>query len=60
MWSWKLDKERRSGLSTRQWARYHLMKLGLAEDIDRIMRGGKNYLIAPKEELLEQYPELKA
>jgi transposase len=60
MWSWKLDKVRRSGLSTRQWARYHLMKLGLAEDIDRITRGGKDYLIAPKEELLEQVPKLKA
>jgi hypothetical protein len=60
MWSWNLDHERRSGLSTRQWARYHLMKLGLPEDLDRITRGGKDYLIAPKVELLEQVPELKA
>jgi len=36
------------------------MKLGLAEDIDRITRGGEDYLIAPKEELHEHYPELKA
>jgi hypothetical protein len=36
------------------------MKLDLAEDIDRITLGGKDYLIAPKEELLEQYPELIA
>lgn len=60
MWSWKVGKERRSGMSTRQWARYHLMKLGLAEDMDRITRGGKDYLIAPEEELLEHFPELKA
>jgi transposase len=60
MWSWKVGQERRSGLSTRQWARYHLMKLGLAEDIDRITRGGKDYLIAPKEELLGHDLELKA
>ena len=46
-------------MNTRQWARYHLMKLGLAEDVDRITRGGKDYLIAPEEELLEKYPELK-
>jgi hypothetical protein len=60
MWSWKLDDVKRSGLNTRQWARYHLMKLGLVEDMDRISRGGKDYLIAPKEELLEQFPELMA
>ena len=46
-------------MSTRQWARYHLMKLGLAEGMDRITRGGKDYLIAPKQEILEQHPELK-
>jgi hypothetical protein len=60
MWSWKLDDLKLSGMNTRQWTRYHLIKLDLAEDIDRITRGGKDYLIAPKEELLEQYPELKA
>jgi transposase len=60
MWSWKVGKERRSGMSTRQWARYHLMKLGLAEDMDSITRGRKDYLIAPEEELLEHFPELKA
>jgi transposase len=38
MWSWKVGKERRSGMNTRQWARYPLMKLGLAEDIDRSAR----------------------
>jgi hypothetical protein len=59
MWSWKLDLVKQGGLNTRQWARYHLMKLGLAEDMDRITRGGKDYLIAPREELLEKHPELK-
>lgn len=59
MWSWKLDDVKRAGLNTRQWTRYHLTKLGLAEDLDRIRRGGKDYLIASKEELLEQHPELK-
>jgi hypothetical protein len=47
MWSWKLDDLKLSGMNTRQWTRYHLMKLDLAEDIDRITRGGKDYLIAP-------------
>ena len=60
MWSWKLDDEKRGGLNTRQWTRYHLMRLGLADDMDCIKRGGKDYLIAPREELLEQHPELKA
>jgi hypothetical protein len=59
MWSWKLDDVKRSGLNTLQWASSHLMKLGLTEDIDRITRGEKDYLIAPKVELLEHCPELK-
>jgi transposase len=60
MWSWKLDDEKRSGLNTRQWTRYHLMRLGLGEDLQRIRRGGKDYLIATKEELLKLQAELQS
>lgn len=59
MWSWKLDDARRKGMSTRQWARYHLMRLQLGEDLTHITRGGHRYPIAPIEELQALLPEPK-
>jgi transposase len=60
MWSWNLDDDKRHGMSTRQWARYHLMRLQLGEDLTYIMRGGNRYPIAPDEELKALLPELQA
>jgi len=60
MWSWKLDDVKRNGMSTRQWARYHLMRLHLGEDLTHIMRGGNRYPIAPGDEIMELLPEVKA
>jgi hypothetical protein len=57
MLSWKLDDTKRRGLNTRQWSRYHLMNLGLGKKLDRIRRGGKDYVIAPEEEHLELKPQ---
>ena len=58
-WSWKLDDVKRNGMSTRQWARYHLMRLQLGEDLTHIMRGGNRYPIAPGDEIIELLPEFK-
>jgi transposase len=60
MWSWKLDDAKRHGMSIRQWARYHLMRLQLGEDLTHIVRGGNRYPIAPDEELKALLPELQA
>jgi transposase len=57
MWSWKLNDTKRRGLNTRQWTRYHLMNLGLGKNLDRIRRGGKDYVIAPEDELLDLKPQ---
>jgi hypothetical protein len=57
MWSWKLDDAKRNGMSTRQWTRYHLMRLQLGEDLTHITRGGHRYPIAPIEELQAVLPE---
>lgn len=56
MWSWKLDDAKRSGMSTRQWTRYHLMRLQLGEALTHITRGGNRYPIAPIEEVLPLQP----
>jgi hypothetical protein len=38
-WSWKLSDEQRGGLTTRQFIRYHLMRLQLGEDLTHFRYG---------------------
>jgi hypothetical protein len=56
-WSWLLDDELRSGLSTPQFVRAHLVRLGLGHDLHSFQYGCKR-IIAPVEELLALHPEL--
>lgn len=58
-WSWKLDDDLRGGLSTPQFVRYNLMRLGLGDDLDSFEYGCKR-IIAPVEELLALRPELRS
>jgi len=51
LWSWKLDKNKRSGLTTRQFVRYHLLRLSLGHDLTHIKRTSKTYGLALKPEL---------
>ncbi len=58
-WSWKLNNELRDGLSTRQFIRYHLMRLGLGDDLTHIVTGqSTRRAIAPPAEVLALRPEL--
>lgn len=57
-WSWKLNEERRDGMKTRQFVRYHLMRLGIGEDLTSIERGAYQHRIAPAEEIQALYPGL--
>lgn len=52
LWSWKLGKERRGGLSTPQFVRAGLMRLEMGEDLSHIIRGGAVRPIASVEEVL--------
>ncbi len=56
-WSWLLDDDLRGGLSTPQFVRYNLMRLGLGHNLDSFHYGCKR-IIAPAEELLALRPEL--
>lgn len=56
-WSWLLDDELRGGLSTPQFVRAHLVRLGLGHDLLSFKYGCKR-IIAPVEELLALRPEL--
>jgi transposase len=57
-WSWKLSDEQRGGLTTRQFVRYQLLRLGLGHDLTHVLRGGSKHLIAPPAEVLKLKPEL--
>jgi hypothetical protein len=57
--SWKLTDEQRGGLTSRQFIRYHLLRLNLGHDLTHIVRGGAKRLIAPPEEVLALRPELR-
>jgi len=60
VWSWKLTNEQRGGLSSRQFIRAHLLRLGLGEDLTHITRGGTKRPLATIEEVLALRPELRA
>jgi transposase len=59
VWSWKLTDEQRGGLSSRQFIRAHLLRLGLGEDLTHIRRGGTKRPLATIEEVLALRPELR-
>ena len=60
VWSWKLTDAQRSGLTTRQFVRYQLMRLKMGHHLTHVVRGGARHLIAPAEEVLALKPELAA
>ncbi len=59
-WSWELSDEQRGGLTTRQFIRYHLMRLQLGEDLTHFRYGNMPRRVASVEELLAVKPELRA
>jgi transposase len=59
VWSWKLNDEQRGGLTSRQFIRAHLIRLGLGEDLTHITRGGTKRGLATIEEVLALRPELR-
>jgi hypothetical protein len=59
VWSWKLSDEQRGGLSSRQFIRAHLLRLGLGEDLTHITRAGTRRPLATIEEVLALRPELR-
>jgi transposase len=60
VWAWKLTDEQRGGLSSRQFIRAHLIRLGLGAELTHITRGGTRRPLATIEEVLELRPELRS
>jgi transposase len=59
VWSWKLSDEQRGGLTSRQFIRAHLLRLGMGEELTHIRRGGTKRPLATIEEVLALRPELR-
>ena len=59
VWAWKLNDEQRGGLTSRQFIRAHLIRLGLGDDLTHITRGGTRRPLATIEEVLALRPELR-
>jgi transposase len=57
-WAWKLTPGQRLGMTSRQFIRYHLLRLRLGDELSHIRRGGTPRPLAPPEEILALRPEL--
>jgi len=59
MWSWKLSDQERGGLTTRQFVRYHLMRLNLGHDLPYLITGkNTKRAISSAEEVMALKPDL--
>ena len=57
-WGAKLTTQRPGKMSVGQFARFHLLKLGLGDDLFYIVRGGIKRLIPSAEKLQTDHPDL--
>jgi hypothetical protein len=47
-------------MTRQQFAKYGLLRLGIGEDLERIVKHGKPMSLAPAEEVLALKPELRS
>jgi transposase len=59
IWSQRMDEKALNGLTRQQFAKYGLLRLGVGQDLTRIVRNGLPRRIAPSEEVLALRPDLK-
>lgn len=58
-WSWKLGRDHRGGLTTPQFVRCQLLRLGLGHELHNFKGARKTYGLASAEEVLTLKPELR-
>jgi len=58
IWSQRMDENALHGLTRQQFIKYGLLRLGLGQDLTRIVRSNLPRRIAPAEEVLRLRPEL--
>ena len=58
-WSQRMDEKALKDMTRQQFAKYGLLRLGIGQDITRIVRNGVPRRVAPTEEVLALKPDLK-
>jgi len=58
IWAQAIGEEARNDMTKQQFAKYGLLRLGIGQDLERIVKGGGPRRIAPAEEVLALRPEL--
>ena len=59
IWSQRMDEKALHGLTRQQFVKYGLLRLGVGQDLTRIVRNGVPRRIAPSEEVSAHKPELR-
>ena len=59
IWAQRMDEKALNGLTRQQFVKYGLLRLGVGQDLTRIVRSGLPRRIAPAEEVLALKPELR-
>jgi hypothetical protein len=59
IWSQRMDEKALRGLTRQQFIKYGLLRLGVGQDLTRIVRKGVPRRIAPTGEVLKLRPDLK-
>ena len=59
IWSQRMDEKALHGLTRQQFIKYGLLRLGVGQELTRIVRSGLPRRIAPAEEVLALKPELR-
>ena len=59
IWSQRMDEKALHGLTRQQFVKYGLLRLGVGQDLTRIVRSGLPRRIAPTDEVLKLRPDLK-
>ena len=59
IWSQRMDEKALDGMTRPQFAKYGLLRLGVGQDLTRIVRNGLPRHIAPTDEVLALKPELR-
>jgi len=59
IWSQRMDEKALKGMTRPQFAKYGLLRLGVGQDLTRIVRSNLPRRIAPAEEVLKLKPDLR-
>ena len=59
IWSQRMDEKALNGMTRQQFAKYGLLRLGVGQDLTRIVKSGLPRRIAPTDEVLKLKPELR-